>query len=173
MSNLRSLIPIRGTRYYKAKDALADARLRPGALIQLVPQPDNRHDSTAVAVCLTDGTMLGYIPRERSAEVFTQIIVGHVLATRVHSAFGAGSRVEINIDVEFSTPMPQVTSSSPPARPSHASKASKLISSRPSSSSQTLNQPAPVPSKGAHTEGGIRWLWWIAIILILIWLLSK
>lgn len=167
------MIPIRGTRYYKAKDALADGRVRPGALIQLVPQPDNRYDSTAVAICLTDGTMLGHVPRERSAEFFTQVRTGHVLAARVHSASSNGSHVEINVDVEFSAPPPQVTSFSPSAIPRHDSKSSEPISPRASSSSQPLNQPAPTPSQGVQTEGGLRWLWWVAIILVLIWLLSK
>ena len=173
MSNLRSLIPIRGTRYYKAKEALADGRLRPGALIQLVPQPDNRYDSTAVAICLADGTMLGHVPRERSAEFFAQVRAGHVMAARVYSASSQRSRVEINVDVEFSTPAPQVTRSSPSAGPSHGSKPSELISSRPSPSSQTRNQPAPAPSKGTHAEERFRWLWWVVIILILILSLSK
>jgi len=173
MSNLRSLIPIRGTRYYKAKEALADGRLRPGASIQFVPQPDNRYDRTAVAICLTDGTMLGHVPRERSAEFFAQVRAGHVLAARVNSASIQKSRIEVDVDVEFSAPAPQVTTSWPSAGPSHGSKPNELISSRPSPSCQTLNQPAPAPSEGAHPEGRLRWLWWVVIILILIFSLSK
>ena len=39
------------------------------ASVTLRPEPDNPHDPSAIAVDLEDGTPLGYVPREYTADV--------------------------------------------------------------------------------------------------------
>ncbi|MDA0167562.1 HIRAN domain-containing protein [Solirubrobacter taibaiensis] len=50
-------------------DALASALAAPGTALMLRPEPDNPHDPSAVAVDLSDGTSLGYVPREYTVDV--------------------------------------------------------------------------------------------------------
>jgi len=50
-------------------DALASALAAPGSALTLRPEPDNPHDPSAVAVDLSDGTPLGYVPREYTVDV--------------------------------------------------------------------------------------------------------
>ena len=50
-------------------DALASALAAPGSALTLRPEPDNPHDPSAVAVDLSDGTPLGYVPREYTVGV--------------------------------------------------------------------------------------------------------
>ena len=50
-------------------DALASALAAPGSELSLRPEPDNPHDPSAVAVDLSDGTPLGYVPREYTVDV--------------------------------------------------------------------------------------------------------
>jgi Phage integrase family/HIRAN domain len=44
-------------------------RARPGDPVQLVPEPDNRHDRRAVKVCLATGEQLGYLDRDQAREL--------------------------------------------------------------------------------------------------------
>jgi len=45
-------------------EALASDLAAPGQNLRLRPEPSNPHDPAAVAVLLSDGTPLGYVPRE-------------------------------------------------------------------------------------------------------------
>ncbi len=47
----------------------AQATLRPGMVLDLRREPYNPHDADAVAVHLTDGLMLGYVPRVANTPV--------------------------------------------------------------------------------------------------------
>ena len=50
-------------------DALSSDQLTPGAPLVLRPEPFNEHDPHAVAVDLTSGEPLGYVPREFAPRV--------------------------------------------------------------------------------------------------------
>ena len=50
-------------------DALVSELAAPGSRLTLRPEPDNPHDPSAVAVDLSDGTPLGYVPREYTVDV--------------------------------------------------------------------------------------------------------
>ena len=50
-------------------EALASDRAAPGQPLVLRPEPDNPHDSDAVAVLLASGEPLGYVPREIAPRV--------------------------------------------------------------------------------------------------------
>jgi hypothetical protein len=50
-------------------DGLVSELAAPGSTLTLRPEPDNPHDPSAVAVDLSDGTPLGYVPREYTADV--------------------------------------------------------------------------------------------------------
>ena len=54
---------------YRA-DALPDESFDPGRRLSLVPEPDNEHDSNAVAIWNEARTLqVGYVPREVAPEV--------------------------------------------------------------------------------------------------------
>jgi len=50
-------------------EALASDLAAPGSALTLRREPDNPHDPSAIAVDLSDGTPLGYVPREYTADV--------------------------------------------------------------------------------------------------------
>jgi hypothetical protein len=50
-------------------EALISDLAAPGRALTLRPEPDNPHDPSAIAVDLEDGTPLGYVPREYTADV--------------------------------------------------------------------------------------------------------
>lgn len=84
---LRLLIqcsPLAGSQYY----ALGDywQRIRPGDRLQLVREPDNRHDANAIRV-EWQGHMLGYVPRAENRALAAAMDRGEQLSGRV-SAIG-------------------------------------------------------------------------------------
>lgn len=175
MSAKPLLIPVRGTRYYQAGAAMAAGRLQRGTALRLVPRPDNPYDSTAVEIRLTDGTMLGHVPRERSAEFFAYVRAGRVAAARIVSAHGVPPRIKIKIevDVEFAAPVTQLKA--PPQSPQypHQPEAMGAIPSPRAQpglhpASQSQKTPPPIPA-----EGNRSWLWWVIGIILLVWLLAR
>lgn len=166
-----TLIPVRGTRFYEAGAAMVAGRLHPGTKLRLVPCPDNPHDSTAVEIRLTDYTMLGHVPRERSAEFFAQVQAGYVVFAQIRSAHGTAPRIKIEAEVVFSAPAPL-----PPPReilrPSttrlHSPVAPPVRTTSPTQPSKS--QPSPSPPA---TESSARWLWWVVGAILLLWLLAK
>ena len=99
-----SVVPVRGTLYYQAGSAKAAGRLRKGTKLILVRQPDNPYDSTAVAICLSDGTMLGYVPKERSAEFFRESFAGNIVSARIRAVRADASEIAIDAEVKLSSP---------------------------------------------------------------------
>jgi hypothetical protein len=173
MSAERLLIPVRGTRYYQAGAAMAAGRLQRGTPLRFVPRPDNPHDSSAVEIRLADGTMLGHVPRERSAEFFAHVRAGHVAAARIRSAHGMAPRIEIEVEVELSVPVPQLTASAPSARHPQRPEAIGAIPSpraQPGPRPPSQIQETPTPMRA---EGNRNWLWWMIGIIFLLWLLAR
>lgn len=171
----RLTIPVRGTRYYEAGKAMEAGRLRRGTPLHLVPRPDNPYDSTAVEIRLTDGTMLGHVPRERSAEFFAHVRAGHIANARILRASGIAPRIKIDVQVELSTPVtpppsrpqpPRSTHQPPPVRAEPQPSTPPGPSPTPPSSNQTTRPPA-------SEESNISWLWWIIAAIILLWLIAS
>lgn len=61
---------IAGSQYHDAAKREAIAALKPGQTLQLKREPDNRFDSSAIAVFTADGrNRLGYIPRHQNRTI--------------------------------------------------------------------------------------------------------
>ena len=61
-------MPVAGVSY--RADVLPDESFEPGCRLALVPEPDNEHDPSAVAIWNEDRSLhLGYVPREVAAEL--------------------------------------------------------------------------------------------------------
>ncbi|MDO4442613.1 MAG: HIRAN domain-containing protein [Slackia sp.] len=65
---------IAGMRFWDG--ALAIDKLKPGKKLDLVAEPDNPHDSNAVAI-YRKGIKLGYIPRDSNAFIAQLLFFGH------------------------------------------------------------------------------------------------
>ena len=62
------VVPVAGVSF--RPEAVADASFDPGARLALVPEPENEHDSKAIAVWNEERTLqAGYVPREVAAEL--------------------------------------------------------------------------------------------------------
>jgi hypothetical protein len=62
------VVPVAGVSF--RPDAHGDVSFEPGRLLALVPEPDNPHDSNAVAVWNEERTLqAGYVPREVAPEL--------------------------------------------------------------------------------------------------------
>lgn len=57
---------VAGVQHHELDKVISD--LDKGSILELVPEPENKYDSNAVAIKFND-TMLGYVPRKVSAEV--------------------------------------------------------------------------------------------------------
>ena len=72
--------PLAGFRYYEGRGVLADMKI--GDRLDLVAEPDNPHDASAVRVQWR-GHILGYVPRAENATVSRQLARGAPLEARV------------------------------------------------------------------------------------------
>lgn len=74
---------------------------KPGEMVELRPEPHNRHDSRAVAVFSMRGVQLGYLTAERCGRIGSLIASGiEIQAVFQRPApFGAWIRVAFNGDV--------------------------------------------------------------------------
>lgn len=62
------VLPVAGVSF--RSEAVADASFDPGQRLALVPEPENEHDSNAVAVWNAERSLqAGYVPREVAAEL--------------------------------------------------------------------------------------------------------
>lgn len=80
--------------YYAIGDILPSSILSVGDLLDLIREPDNRHDPFAVRVVL-DGRKLGYVPATNSRTVARLMDSGHFMVAVVSKV--DGSHVEIEI----------------------------------------------------------------------------
>ena len=72
--------PLAGFRYHEAPDAFPDMRI--GDPLDLVREPDNPHDASAVRVQWR-GRLLGYVPRARNDAVAWAMDRGEPMSARV------------------------------------------------------------------------------------------
>lgn len=62
------VVPVAGVSF--RPDAVADGSFDPGQRLALVPEPENEHDASAVAVWNAERTLqAGYVPREIATEL--------------------------------------------------------------------------------------------------------
>ena len=60
-----------------------------GALVQLIPEPQNPHDRNAIKLCLaTTGYQFGYLPREQATEVTHRLQGGWRYTAIIHRTHG-------------------------------------------------------------------------------------
>ena len=57
-------------------DALASDAAEPGRRLKLRRDPDNPHDSDAIAVHTDDGQQVGWVPRELAAQIASELDAG-------------------------------------------------------------------------------------------------
>ena len=88
---------VAGTAYYDA-EIVAD-RLRPGQLLALRRQPENRYDPLAIEVLGPEGHKLGYVPRQRNGMPARLIDAGKRLSARTESIVQRGSWLDIQISL--------------------------------------------------------------------------
>lgn len=74
--------PLAGSQYY----ALGEfwARLKVGDRLELIREPENRHDRNAIRV-EWQGHMLGYVPRAENRQIAAAMDAGEHLSARVSS----------------------------------------------------------------------------------------
>jgi hypothetical protein len=58
---------------YEGRHRLIERHLNVGDRVELLQEPNNRHDENAVAVILTNGKKIGYVPRSDSVDVSDSI----------------------------------------------------------------------------------------------------
>lgn len=80
--------------YYAIGDILPSSILSVGDLLDLIREPDNRHDSFAVRVVL-DGRMLGYVPATHSRTVARSMDSGHFMVAVVSRVGSSDVEIEI------------------------------------------------------------------------------
>lgn len=66
------------------------------------PEPDNQYDQFAVAVLLTDGTHLGYIPKEYNQKFFEDITQNRgVYKAKISQITGGGFDTSYGVNIEY------------------------------------------------------------------------
>lgn len=158
------LIEVRGTRYYRAAEALAAGRLGATTPVCLVPRPDNPYDGNAVEIHLLDGTMLGHVPRELAAEFRRAVEDGRIAGARVRATHRIGERVHITVEVEFSSGLPLTapTITTPPF--------ASAVPPPPTGMVERNGGAPPHPPEAAGPSSS--WFWWLVGFALLLWLVG-
>jgi len=72
----------------------------PGEAIQLVPEPKNKHDPSAVAVFSTRGIQIGYLSAERCGWIGSKIRLGEELRAAFQAQAKGGALIRISFNGE-------------------------------------------------------------------------
>ena len=80
---------VAGTAYYDAEAAVD--RLRPGQLLGLRRDPENRYDALAIEIFGPQGHKLGYVPRGRNEMPARLLDAGNVCPRGPNPSHGAGT----------------------------------------------------------------------------------
>lgn len=89
--------PVAGFQFYNGEKLWN--RLKPGAILQLVAEPDNPHDSQAVKV-MFDADQLGYVPRRENTAISQMLVRGQALVARIselRQSTAPWARITMNI----------------------------------------------------------------------------
>lgn len=82
----------------------------PGEIVKLVPEPKNKHDSSAVAVYSARGIQIGYLSAERCGWIGSKIRLGEELRAAFQAAERGGALIRISFNGEDPIlPMPSST----------------------------------------------------------------
>jgi vacuolar-type H+-ATPase subunit E/Vma4 len=84
--------------HYEGRHNLVSRYLNIGDRVRLVPEPNNAYDSSAVEVTLSDGAVIGYVPRDDAEDVSGCIGNGGYYVARVKKIL-TGGRVPIPVIV--------------------------------------------------------------------------
>ena len=88
---------VAGTAYYDAEGAVD--RLRPGQILGLRREPENRYDALAIEVLGPQGDKLGYVPRGRNEMPARLLDAGKRLSARVESIARRGNWLHIQVSL--------------------------------------------------------------------------
>jgi len=72
--------PIAGVQHHRIKDVLS--KLEEGQWLTLRTEPTNKFDPNAIRIEFKD-TMLGYVPKMRSAEISAKLSVGKIVGCKL------------------------------------------------------------------------------------------
>ena len=89
---------------YRNGDPKLFENLHEGSLLNLQPQPDNPVDKNAVAVCLDDGTQVGFVGNRRGITVPDGFWTAATVAGRLARPTVAGARVRLLTTRNYGTP---------------------------------------------------------------------
>jgi hypothetical protein len=99
---LHTIIRVRGARYYEAQAALDGGELREGSLLRLEPEPNNKHDSNAVAIYTYKKKMLGHIARDIAEKYQKLCFQNQIDSVHVASAKKTDDFLKFDIRVKIS-----------------------------------------------------------------------
>jgi hypothetical protein len=88
----------------------------PGETVQLVPEPSNKHDPSAVAVFSGRGIQIGYVSTERCGWIGSKIRLGDDLHAVFQVSTKGGALVRVGFSGE-SPPLPVAGPARSPSRP--------------------------------------------------------
>ena len=79
------------------------SNLKPGEVLKFNPEPNNPHDSNAVAVMTGDGKIVGHVPRECNEEIFNNL-TGNLgkYQVQVDSVTGGGDNFNFGLKIKVS-----------------------------------------------------------------------
>ena len=92
---------VAGVTYDNRQAAIA--KLTALEMIDLVPEPDNPHDTYAVKVCRRTGEQIGYLKRERARKLVEKLELGHRCSAFV-KRFSGGETHSVSITVLVMSP---------------------------------------------------------------------
>jgi hypothetical protein len=99
---ITTTISVRGAWRYEGPSLHARGLLTPGVPVRLEPEPENPHDSNAVAIRLRDGDkMLGYVSRELAPHFSDPASKRTVLNASVASTRFSGRDLEIKVRLQY------------------------------------------------------------------------
>lgn len=107
-----------------------------GDPIRLVREPDNRHDSRAVAIVSERGVRVGYLGRDRAAWMASKIDRGfpvRAIIDRIKGAHLPGSPLGIVVRINMDGDAPELDDASLPSHVMVGAAARASVSSRPNS----------------------------------------
>jgi HIRAN domain len=92
---------VAGVTYDNRQTAIA--KLTALEMLDLIPEPDNPHDSYAVKVCRRTGEQIGYLKRERARKLVEKLELGHRCSAFVKRVSG-GETHYVSITVLVMSP---------------------------------------------------------------------
>lgn len=99
---------MRGTRYYKAKLAYDRGDLVDNSPLRLAHQPNNKHDTNAIAIYLRKtGEMIGHIPRDNAPLIRKLLELGRITSISAKHLQPSGENLYLDCDISITSNLKQ------------------------------------------------------------------